>query len=81
MNLVQDYTRKNLSATIVVAHDLTLAARYSDKLLMLHKGRVKAFETSERVLTPALLAEVYLVEASVERTRADFLTVVPLEPL
>jgi iron complex transport system ATP-binding protein len=81
MNLIRDYTLKNRSATIVVAHDLTLAARYSDKLLMLHEGRIKAFEASETVLRPELLAEVYKVEASVERTRADFLTVVPLEPL
>ena len=81
MNLVRDYTRRHRSATVVVAHDLMLAARYSDKLLMLHQGRVKSFEVSEKVLRPDLLAEVYKVEASVERTRSDFLTVVPLHPL
>lgn len=81
MNLVRDYTLRNRSATVVVAHDLMLAARYSDKLLMLHQGRVKSFEISEKVLRPDLLAEVYKVEASVERTRSDFLAVIPLQPL
>jgi iron complex transport system ATP-binding protein len=81
MNLVRDYTRRNRAATVVVAHDLMLAARYSDKLLMLHEGRVKSFAVSEKVLRPDLLAEVYKVEASVERTLSNFLTVVPLEPL
>lgn len=50
--------------TIVLAlHDLNLAARHCDHLLVLHHGRVMAEGSPETVLTPALLRDVYDVEA------------------
>ncbi|MEG3181431.1 ABC transporter ATP-binding protein [Sphingomonas sp. LT1P40] len=51
---------------IAVMHDLTMAARYCSRLLMLHHGRLVADGSPEAVLTPARLAEVYGVEARVE---------------
>ena len=75
------YTRENGAITLFVVHDLMLASRYSSRLLMLHEGRIKAFDTAERVLHPHLLGDVYDVEASVERTRPGFLNVIPVRPL
>ncbi|QVQ52688.1 ABC transporter ATP-binding protein [Spiractinospora alimapuensis] len=52
--------------TVLAAlHDLNLAAAFCDHLVVLHEGRVVAAGTPEEVLTPALLAEVYGVEADV----------------
>ena len=51
--------------TVVIAlHDLNLAAAYCDSLVVMHHGRVAASGTPEEVLSPALLAEVYNVRAS-----------------
>ena len=81
MDLARKYTQENGAITLFVVHDLMLASRYSSRLLMLHEGRIKAFDTAERVLHPYLLGDVYDVEASVERTRPGFLNVIPVRPL
>ena len=81
MDLARKYTRESGAITLFVVHDLMLASRYSSRLLMLHEGRIKAFDTAERVLHPHLLGDVYDVEASVERTRPGFLNVIPVRPL
>ncbi|WJV48982.1 ABC transporter ATP-binding protein [Streptomyces flavofungini] len=50
--------------TVLVAlHDLSLAARYCDRLLLLHDGRLVADGAPREVLTPPLLAEVFEVDA------------------
>ena len=52
--------------TIGSFHDLNLAAMFCDRLVVLHRGRVVAEGTPRQVLTPALLGEVYGVEAVVD---------------
>ncbi|MFI5982235.1 ABC transporter ATP-binding protein [Streptomyces sp. NPDC051555] len=50
--------------TVLVAlHDLSLAARYCDRLLLLHHGRLVAAGTPAAVLTSDRLAEVFEVDA------------------
>jgi iron complex transport system ATP-binding protein len=47
--------------TIVVLHDLNLAARYCTKLVMLDHGRVVAAGAPAEILTPDLLRRVYRI--------------------
>ncbi|MEV0505258.1 ABC transporter ATP-binding protein, partial [Streptomyces spectabilis] len=50
--------------TVLVAlHDLSLAARHCDRLLLLRGGRLVAAGPPKDVLTPELLAEVFEVDA------------------
>jgi len=44
---------------LAVLHDLTLAARFCDRLLVIDGGRLVADGTPDAVLTPRLLAQVY----------------------
>lgn len=81
MDLAQKYTRENGAITIFVVHDLMLASRYGTKLLILDKGKIKAYDKPEYVLKPDLLEEIYKVEVSVEETKAGFLHAIPLCPL
>ncbi|PYY34080.1 ABC transporter ATP-binding protein [Curtobacterium sp. MCJR17_055] len=53
---------------VVVLHDLDLAARYCDHLVVLHGGRVAAAGAPEDVLTPGLLADVFRVRGRTVRT-------------
>jgi len=46
-----------------VLHDLTLASRYCDTVLVLDNGRVAGAGASDIVLTPELLARVYGITA------------------
>ena len=50
---------------IAVLHDLTMAARYCDRLLLLNEGRLVADGTPAEVLTPENLASVYGISAEV----------------
>ncbi|MFJ3927035.1 ABC transporter ATP-binding protein [Streptomyces sp. NPDC090022] len=57
-----------LDVTCVVAlHDLNLAARYCDHIVVLQHGQVAAAGAPEAVLTPDLIESVYGVNALVDR--------------
>ncbi|MEU3302551.1 ABC transporter ATP-binding protein [Streptomyces sp. NPDC006678] len=57
---------RRLGVTAVVAlHDLNLAAAFCDRICVMAGGRVVAAGAPGEVLTPALLAEVYGVDAEV----------------
>ncbi|NLH82447.1 MAG: ABC transporter ATP-binding protein [Phyllobacteriaceae bacterium] len=58
-------------------HDLTLAARFCDRLVVLAQGGIVADGAPEAVLTPSLVARVYGIEADVVH-HDDGLVVVPL---
>ncbi len=51
---------------VAVSHDLNLAARYGDRLILLHRGRLLAEGPPPAVLTPELIREAYETEARVE---------------
>ena len=66
------------AAVLVVLHDLTLAARYCDRLVLLKDGRIAASGPPSSVLTPANLSECFAILATqVETADGDFL--VPVE--
>lgn len=50
---------------VMVLHDLNLAARYADRLVAMRDGRVVAAGPPAEVLTEALLAEVFELDAKV----------------
>lgn len=52
---------------VAVLHDLTMAARFCDRLLLLHEGRLIADGPPGAVLTTANLARVYGIEAWIGR--------------
>jgi iron complex transport system ATP-binding protein len=63
---------------VAVLHDLTMAARYCDRLILIDRGRLIADGTPAHVLTPQLLADVYGIVARVETDGASS-TVIPLD--
>ena len=50
------------AGTVAVLHDLTLAAQYCDRLILMNAGRIVADGPPAQVLTPDNLAEVYRIE-------------------
>ncbi|HKX88578.1 MAG TPA: ABC transporter ATP-binding protein [Sphingopyxis sp.] len=59
---------------ITVLHDLTMAARYCDRLLLIDDGRIVADGTPAEVLTAGRLRAVYGIDARVE-TGGDWPTI------
>lgn len=62
MELLRDYADSG-AAVIVVLHDLTLAARFCDAVLLLREGTLIAHGSPQTVLSAAHLAEAYRVTA------------------
>ncbi|MCX8995977.1 ABC transporter ATP-binding protein [Rhizobiaceae bacterium BDR2-2] len=67
MSVVRDLARERGMVTIFVLHDIALAARWCERVIVLSNGRVAADGTPAEAITPAMFAEVYGVEARVER--------------
>ncbi|WP_449431155.1 heme ABC transporter ATP-binding protein [Pseudomonas putida] len=59
------------AAVLVILHDLNLAARYCDRIMLLEEGRCHALASPQQVLTPMALKAVFgidvLVQAHPER--------------
>ena len=55
---------------VLTIHDLTLAARIADRIVILDRGRVVADGTPKSALTPATLRDVYGIEAEWLASRA-----------
>lgn len=62
-------------AVIVVIHDLTLAARWCDRVVLLSGGRVVADGRPDGILTPTHLATAYLTRFEVLRGEAGLVIV------
>ena len=65
LGLMRRFARVRAKAILAVVHDLTLAARYCDRLVMLLDGSVVATGTPGDVLTPERLRAVYGVTVDV----------------
>ncbi|MFK0160966.1 ABC transporter ATP-binding protein [Rhizobium sp. NPDC090279] len=59
--------RERGTIVLAVLHDVPLALRYADSVAMLKDGCLKVHGPAEEIVTPELLADVYGIEARVER--------------
>ncbi len=59
METVRALAREEQLAILVALHDLNLAARYADRLILLRAGKVQAMGKPAQVLRPDLLSETY----------------------
>ena len=59
--------RKTGVGVIVVLHDLNLAARFSDQIILMNSGLIVASGQPEEVLSDRILSDVYSTELRVER--------------
>ena len=50
---------------IMISHDINIAAKYSDEVIMMYGGSIYAVGTPKEVITPENLKAVYEVEAAV----------------
>lgn len=66
MDLVKRETQRRNIVTVVVVHDINIALRHGDHVLILKKGQLVASGDPGVVITPDTLAEVYGVRGRVE---------------
>lgn len=72
------FAREERALVLLVLHDLSLAARYADTLLLLRAGALVAAGPPAAVLSAKAVRDVYAVEAEVLRTAAGHPIVAPV---
>jgi iron complex transport system ATP-binding protein len=78
LDIARQYTKQTGAITLVVLHDLALAARYSDHIVLLHRGNLAKEGVPTDVLQPDLLQQVYQVEVDVSMSGQGYTTVTPI---
>lgn len=71
MEVLRAYAREG-RMVVAVLHDLSLAARFCDRLVLLNEGRIHAVGSPRDVLTPENLRIVYRVEARIDGKGESF---------
>lgn len=67
LDLAREAAAERGMTVMIVLHDLQAAARVSDRIAVMAKGKLVAFGTPDEAITPDILAEVYRVSARVQR--------------
>ena len=65
LDLVTRLNRERSRTVVMVLHDLNLAARYSDVIVVMKDGAIASQGTPTEVFTPELLAETFGLDADV----------------
>ena len=65
LRLLRDYAQGERSVMLSI-HDLSLAARYCDRLCLLHEGQLIALGTPSQVLTHEHLQQAFHVDAHID---------------
>ncbi len=65
LDLLTDLNRDRGTTTVMVLHDMNMAARYADHIVALREGRVVAAGDPTTVMTSALIREVFGLDALV----------------
>lgn len=67
LSLVRNLSREKGTAVLIVLHDLNLAARFADEIIILKQGNILAMGTPDEVLTEENLTAVFNVPMIVFR--------------
>ncbi len=77
LRAVRDLSRERRVTTILVLHDLNLAAHYCDRLLLLKDGQLQSSGVPKDVLTADSIRQTYGILAAVEQDKDGKPTVKP----
>ncbi|BBO86483.1 ABC transporter ATP-binding protein [Desulfosarcina ovata subsp. sediminis] len=77
MEILRRLVRRRRLTAVIAIHDLNMAARYSDKIMMMKKGQIVASGKPDDVMTGENLEVVYGIKANV-RIAEDCPFVIPL---
>ena len=80
MDIMKGIVKKKGISAIVAIHDLNLASRYTDRLLMMNGGRIFASGNPESVLTVENIRRAYGVEALVKND-GERPYIIPVRPV
>ena len=65
MKLILKNHNANQSTTLITMHDLTLSAQYSERMILLHKGKIHSDGCPSEVLTKANIKSTYGIDIEI----------------
>lgn len=65
LSLVRKLTEERSMTVITVLHDINMAARFCDRIVAMHSGRLIADGTPHEIMTSATLARIYNVDMQI----------------
>lgn len=80
MEVARNLAVKQNITVLMSLHDLNLAARYCDRIVMFKEGVMSGFGTPDEVLKEDVIRQVYGVEARVYHD-ADYPYIIPVRPV
>ncbi len=78
MDLLKTLTQKRNIITIVALHDLNIAARYADKILIIKDGKLAAFGATKDIFKTDIINETYNIEVEVKAQPSGNIMVMPI---
>jgi iron complex transport system ATP-binding protein len=80
MEVIKNLVMKKKLSVIMAIHDLNLASRYADRVVMMNGGRIFAVGDPISVFTPQNIAHAYGIESLVKNDNGE-LYIVPIRPV
>ncbi len=78
--LLRKYIKRTGALVLIAVHDLNLAARHTDSLIILHNGSLAGYGPFEAVIDAIALHRVYGVEAELVKSPSGVPLVLPISP-
>jgi iron complex transport system ATP-binding protein len=67
LELIATLNREKGLTVLVVTHDINLAARYTDRVILLHGGKIHSLGRPAEVITATNIGEVYEADVLVDQ--------------
>lgn len=80
LDMLTVYARKAGALVLVVLHDLSLAARFASRLLLLHEGALVGAGPPSELLRPEVIRAAYSIEAEILYASSGHRVIAPLRP-
>jgi len=78
---LRSYVRERNALVLIAIHDVNLAARHADNILLLAGGRLAACGTPTQVVTRRLLQEGFGIDADILQSDSGHPVLVPISPV
>ena len=75
LNLLKTFNEEQETTVVLVIHDINLAARYSDEIILLDKGRILGKGSPEEVITVKNIEQAYNMKVAIEKINIQVLLI------
>jgi len=81
LGIIRSVVKEKRIVAVIAIHNLNLAFRFSDKVILLHKGRIHDAGEPAKVLTKENIRTVYGVEVEINNSEIGIPYIIPIAPV